>query len=1142
MRINELVIDGFKSYAVRTVISGWDPTFNAITGLNGSGKSNILDAICFCLGIGRFELLRASGGASDLIYKRGQAGITKASVTLVFDNTDKPHSPIGFEDYATISVTRQIVLGGTSKYLINGHRAQQQTVQNLFQSVQLNINNPNFLIMQGKITKVLNMKSREILGMVEEAAGTRMFEDRREKALRTMNKKQAKVEELEGLLKEEIEPKLDRLRNEKRAFLEFQSTQSDVERLTKLLVAHDHVTSKQKMEQSAQHLAEQKQRATRLAENAEKLQREIAVLEEDAKKVRAARDDELRKGGNFAALEAAVKAYSEDMVRLDTKVEISRASVKEEHQRLRTVRATVEELEKQLKQKTAAHEELQTRFEQANGELEEQKTRVDQKEELLQTLQTGISSNAGSDGGYAGQLSTARDTASKAGTEMEQSKLKISHLESRIKEDEPRAKQAERENRGLLQDLESLRSQAANLQTELEKLGFLPGKEEERAVEKSRREKRIRVLQSDADGLRRQVAGLDFSYSDPTPDFDRRRVKGLVAQLFQLPETSTEASTALEICAGGRLYNVVVDSAKTSTLLIDHGKLRRRVTIVPLDKIDSHRAPADRVHKAQKLAPGMVHLALSLVGYEHEIEKAMEFVFGSTLICADASTAKKVTFDPSVRLKSVTVEGDVYDPSGTLSGGSAAQGSGVLLKLQKLNVITQELEEEQAKLDILEQAIAKDAQKLSSARQHQQELDLKMHEIHLAEAQIASNSSSSIIASVMEMKTTITALKKVIADATARKKEAEQDVKRIEKDMKDFSSNKGAKLDQLQSEVEALKKALAKTQGAIKPLQQEVREAGIEAEQSGSDLASAQEELHDAEVTLQGNQEELQRHQSEQAKAQEAHDEAKATLDDERKKLGSFDDEIADLEAASKRKSQQISDEKLDAQKLGHAIENFAKLQQAAQTAVSNLEKEHDWILEEQNSFNRPGTPYDWSNTNISEARLNLKSLSERFLAMKKKINPAVMATIDSVEKKETALKNMMRTVIKDKKKIEDTIGSLDEYKKAALEKTWRQVNEDFGLIFNDLLPGNTAKLDPCEGKAISEGLEVKVCLGGVWKSSLTELSGGQRYLFPPFPPSHPLLMTSPIDPSSPSPSSSPSSNTPPLPCTFWMKSTPRWI
>ena len=90
-----------------------------------------------------------------------------------------------------------------------------------------------------------------------------------------------------------------------------------------------------------------------------------------------------------------------------------------------------------------------------------------------------------------------------------------------------------------------------------------------------------------------------------------------------------------------------------------------------------------------------------------------------------------------------------------------------------------------------------------------------------------------------------------------------------------------------------------------------------------------------------------------------------------------------------------------------------------------------------------------------------------------------------------------MRTVVRDKTKIEETIAQLDEYKKEALHKTWSKVNVDFGNIFNELLPGgNTAKLDPPEDSGdISKGLEVKVCLGKVWKQSLTELSGGQRSL-----------------------------------------------
>ena len=154
-----------------------------------------------------------------MIYKRGQAGVTKASVTIVFDNRDKSKSPVGFEEHAQISVTRQIVLGGASKYLINGHRAQQQSIQNLFQSVQLNINNPNFMIAQGKVMQVLNMKAKEILAMLEEAAGTRMFEDRRDKAYKTMAKKEMKVQEIAELLRDEIDPKLEKLRQEKRAFL-----------------------------------------------------------------------------------------------------------------------------------------------------------------------------------------------------------------------------------------------------------------------------------------------------------------------------------------------------------------------------------------------------------------------------------------------------------------------------------------------------------------------------------------------------------------------------------------------------------------------------------------------------------------------------------------------------------------------------------------------------------------------------------------------------------------------------------------------------------------------------------------------------------------------------------------------------------
>jgi structural maintenance of chromosome 2 len=244
--------------------------------------------------------------------------------------------------------------------------------------------------------------------------------------------------------------------------------------------------------------------------------------------------------------------------------------------------------------------------------------------------------------------------------------------------------------------------------------------------------------------MRRQVANIDFSYSDPSPNFDRSRVKGLVAQLFTLEKEHTRAGTALEICAGGRLYNVVVDSAATGKQLLENGRLKKRVTIIPLNKIAAFKASAEKIGAAQKIAPGKVDLALSLIGYEHEVNAAMEYVFGSTLVCEDAETAKRVTFDPAVRMKSVTLQGDTYDPAGVLSGGSAPQSSGVLITLQKLNEITTELGSQESQLRSLQDTMAKEKKKLDAARKSKQELDLKRHEIKLTEEQIGSNSSSSV--------------------------------------------------------------------------------------------------------------------------------------------------------------------------------------------------------------------------------------------------------------------------------------------------------------------------------------------------------------------------------------------------------------
>lgn len=392
------------------------------------------------------------------------------------------------------------------------------------------------------------------------------------------------------------------------------------------------------------------------------------------------------------------------------------------------------------------------------------------------------------------------------------------------------------------------------------------------------------------------------------------------------------------------------------------------------------------------------------------------------------------------------------------------------------------------------------------------------------------------------MKETIVQLKESVVEAKKKHAEANADVKRIEKDIKDFDNNKDAKLVELQASVDKLRTSLDKMVASNKTLQKELQGAQLDSEQVGADLASAREQLHEMDLALKSQQQELEDLARQQNKVKETHDAAQAQLDEEREKLHVFDDELRALEEATRSKNARIAEEALEMQRLGHQVERFHKEQQAAVQAVAHLEEQHEWIADAKEQFGRPGTPYSFKGQNIAECKATLKNLTERSQGLRKKINPKVMNTIDSVEKKEASLKHMMKTVIKDKRKIEETIASLDNYKKKALQETWQKVNADFGQIFNELLPGSFAKLDPPEGKTISEGLEVKVCLGKVWKQSLTELSGGQRYVFGPPRQLGYVAANMMIDHSLPCRSLWPCCSSSPLPCTSWTRLTRRWI
>lgn len=281
----------------------------------------------------------------------------------------------------------------------------------------------------------------------------------------------------------------------------------------------------------------------------------------------------------------------------------------------------------------------------------------------------------------------------------------------------------------------------------------------------------------------------------------------------------------------------------------------------------------------------------------------------------------------------------------------------------------------------------------------------------------------------------------------------------------------------------------------VKRQEEEYQEMEIEFEQLKDEFQSAQDETKERQLSLKDLRASINLIEQEYEEIKERHQEAITHLEAEKSKLLGLNEEIKSLESTLTFKTKFFNENKLQVQKVKHHIDKITSEIQTYKNHISKLERDHSWILEESEFLGKPNTPYYFDNVDIHAVRDELHLLSQRIVGLKKGINIKVMNMIENVEKKEIALKTMIRTIERDKSKIEETIVSLDDYKKSALINTWHKVTKDFGKVFGDLLPGSNAKLVAADENDVSKGLEIKVSLGSVWKDSLAELSGGQRSL-----------------------------------------------
>ena len=557
-----------------------------------------------------------------------------------------------------------------------------------------------------------------------------------------------------------------------------------------------------------------------------------------------------------------------------------------------------------------------------------------------------------------------------------------------------------------------------------------------------------------------------------------------------------DAATALEVAAGGRLYNVVVSDQETAKTLLERGNLSRNTTFLPLDRIQGKALDRNKLKRAEELVgKENVKAALSLVDYDEQYAEAMTFVFGDTLVCSDMESAKKISFHPGIALRTVTLEGEVFDPSGTLSGGSRSQGRELLKSMVELQVQCQELDVKLQQLQAVEDELrAMDAHR-GQFTKAKEAFDMRSKELELLKNRLENTDYHMISEEIADMKNRISELETYRKEYPAKKKQLDSKIRELEKKMK--NSNRQEELKEAEL---SLKKAQAKSDKSRKTMGQKklaVQTLRIEMDELKQGIVTLLSQIADLEEECSSHEQEVTKAQEAKAKMSKKVDTLQTSINAQKKQLKAKSDEINQLYREKEKRTKQIDTMKLDIRKLEHKIEEIERLSGDAARNVKNLLKNHPWINEEKKDFGNEAAGYPFKKTNFNADNIKKKvaELQAKKSSLSKTVNMRANVALVDKEKEFEDVAKRRRIVEEDKEKLIEYMKEVDKKRKDELKKAFVEINQHFSGIFSSLLPGTDAKLQAPAGKTIHDGLEVKVAFGDVWKESLTELSGGQRSL-----------------------------------------------
>lgn len=692
MYLKRIELKGFKSFADRTELE-FVPGITAVVGPNGSGKSNISDSIRWVLGEQSAKSLRG-GKMEDVIFAGSDTRkpVNYGEVSLTLDNSSQ-RLPL---DYTEVTITRRILRSGESEYFINKQPCRLKDITELFMDTGIG-KEAYSIIGQGRIEEILSTKSEERRGIFEEASGIVKYKTRKkqaEKKLEETEQNLVRISDLIAELEGQIEPLAEQADKAKRykelkeqlkaneiALYVYQIDQvhanwqelrkklDEMQReqleLSTVVSQHDALLEKDRLEirRLEEQLEREQQLLLKVSGEAEKCDGQIGVLQErkhhleDNRKQTAEKLEALRK--RIDARRSEQLGLEQRLREVDSQLKDLQLRLQEEQARLQGVEgnsgaALEEDLRAEMLEllSSAAHHRNEIRY------LEQQEESLKRrKDKLLLEIERA----EGEREEAAGRRTKLQEQLRDVSASLQQLRDKYAELAESLQSSQ--------------QKLEEWTSRARELQQKLDSLA-------------SRRDT-LREMKDDFEGFALGVKTILHAR-------DRRELRGVhgaVAELIQVPE---KYELAIETALGNALQNIVMDDEPSSREAIQYLKRRQagRATFLPLTVIRGRSIPEQDVRTLQAM-DGYVGIAVDLIDFADRYRHIAENLLGNVIISETLEHANKLAARLSYRYRVVTLDGDVVNPGGSMTGGSIQKKSSSILGRQR---VIDELEQEIAAL------------------------------------------------------------------------------------------------------------------------------------------------------------------------------------------------------------------------------------------------------------------------------------------------------------------------------------------------------------------------------------------------------------------------------------------------------------